>query len=99
MLTMLNMSDCTCGRAPKHPMYHAEWCPLWIAYDKEARAIVDSIPVNINHVLKESPLTITITVTGIRFFRFRVWLGVMVIRLGVWVCGFNSVVVDGGGEQ
>lgn len=49
---------------------------------------------NINKVIKEKPPCIRIAIKGLRFFRFRVWCGVQVIKFGIWICGFTSVSVE-----
>lgn len=36
-------------------------------------------------------ITVTITVKGIRQFRFRVWLGCQIFKFGVWIIGCNYV--------
>ncbi len=41
----------------------------------------------------------TVKIRGMHKARFRVWLGVLILRLGCWVTGFGGLEIDTGSES
>lgn len=48
--------------------------------------------INANASKLAKNLTVTVTVTGMHWFRFRMQLGLLFVRLGVWITGMGIIV-------
>ncbi len=44
-------------------------------------------PININDVMKKSRFEISAMITGIKIFKIRLWLGILFIKIAIFVIG------------
>lgn len=44
-------------------------------------------PIRMSEIIRQQTLTVELCLTGVRWARFRIWLGVRIIKLGAYVVG------------
>lgn len=58
-------------------------------------ATIGTLPLKISELAKEAALNVEIKVTGLRWFRFRLWCGRQLLKLAARVIGCNIVIETG----
>jgi hypothetical protein len=54
--------------------------------------------VDMTDCIKDSGLTVELTVTGVKWWKFRCHLGLAIIRFGAWIAGLRSAIAKNPSE-